>query len=129
MLHPLIARLSSTETAAFLLFDFFIASLFVSGCIRTFTSASHRCHFNCRQPLRHSLSPVMAFSPSPHFHSLTSASPAISLPFSRLLRLPVAVVSFLVCLLFRCRPRIRSLQLVVTIVGLPLDFTSASHSQ
>ena len=61
LLHPLIARLS-TETAAFLLFCFFIASLFVSGCIQTFTSASRRCRFHCRQLLRHSLSPVTAFS-------------------------------------------------------------------
>ena len=61
MLHPLIARLS-TETAAFLLFGFFVASLFVSGCIQTFTSASRRCRFHCRQLLRHSLSPVTAFS-------------------------------------------------------------------
>ena len=127
LLHLLIARLS-TETAAFLLFGFYVASLFVSGCIQTFTSASRCCH--CRQPLRHSLSPVTAF------HSLTSASPAIALPFSRLLHLPVAVVGFLVVLLFRRRPLYRrwplirrSLQLVVTIVGLPLVFTSASHSQ
>ena len=61
LLHPLIARLS-TETAAFLLFGFFITSLFFSGCIQTFTSASHRCRFHCRQPLRHSLSPITAFS-------------------------------------------------------------------
>ena len=61
LLHPLIARLS-TETAVFLLFCFFVASLFVSGCIQTFTSASRRCRFHCCQPLRHSLSPVTAFS-------------------------------------------------------------------
>ena len=61
LLHPLIARLS-TETAAFLLFGFFVASLFVSGCIQTFTSASRRCLFHCRQPLRHLLSPITAFS-------------------------------------------------------------------
>ena len=85
------------KPAFFLLFGFFIASLFVSGCIQTFTSASRRCRFHCRQPLRHSLSPITAF------HSLTSASPAIALPFSRLLRLPVAVVGFLVVLLFRRR--------------------------
>ena len=65
LLHPLIARLS-TETAAFLLFGFFVTSLFVSGCIQTFTSASRRCRFHCRQPLCHSLSPVTAFSFS-HF--------------------------------------------------------------
>ena len=40
------------------LFGFFNASVFVSGCIQIFTSAS-RC---CRQPLRHSLSPVAALS-------------------------------------------------------------------
>ena len=108
LLRPLIARLS-TETAAFLLFGFFVASLFVSGCIQTFTSASRRCHFHCHQPLRH--------------------SPAVALPFSRLLRLPVAVVGFLVVLLFHRQPLIRSLQLVVAIIGLPLVFTSASNSQ
>ena len=85
------------KPAFFLLFGFFITSLFVSGCIQTFTSASRRCRFHCRQPLRHSLSPITAF------HSLISASPAIALPFSRLLRLPVAVVGFLVVLLFRRR--------------------------
>ena len=65
LLHPLIARLSH-ETAAFLLFGFFVASLFVCECIQTFTSASRRCRFHCCQPLRHSLSPVTAFSFS-HF--------------------------------------------------------------
>ena len=50
----------------FFLFGFFVASLFVSGCIQTFASASRRCRFHCRQPLRHSLSPVTAFSFS-HF--------------------------------------------------------------
>ena len=65
LLHPLIARLS-TETAAFMLFGFFVTSLFISGCIQTFTSASRRCRFHCRQPLRHSLLPVTAFSFS-HF--------------------------------------------------------------
>ena len=72
---------------------------------------------------------VIRCRPSQPFHSLTSASPAVVLPFSRLLRLPVAVVGFLVILLFRLQPLIRSLQLVVAIVGLPLIFTSASHSQ
>ena len=72
---------------------------------------------------------VIHCRPSRPFHSLTSASPAVALPFSRLLRLPVAVVGFLVVLLFRRRPLIRSLQLVVAIVGLPLAFTSASNSQ
>ena len=52
----------SIETAAFLLFGFFVASLFVSGCIQTFTSASRRLRFQYRQPLHHSLSPVTAFS-------------------------------------------------------------------
>ena len=72
---------------------------------------------------------VIHCRPSRFFHSLTSASPAVALPFSRLLRLPVAVVGFLVILLFHRRPLIRSLQLVVAIVGLPLVFTSASNSQ
>ena len=72
---------------------------------------------------------VIRCRPSRHFHSLTSASPAVALPFSCLLRLPVTVVGFLVVLLFRRRPLIRSLQLVVAIVGLPLVCTSASNSQ
>ena len=114
MHNPLIARLS-TETAAFLLFCFFAASLFVSGCIQTFTSASCRCHYYCRQPLRHSLSPVTAFSFS-HF-CFSSRRLAIQ---SFTLRLPVAVVGFLVVLLFRRRPLIHSLQLVVAIFDLPL---------
>ena len=119
LLHPLIARLS-TETAAFLLFGFFVASLFVSGCIQTFTSASRRCRFHCRQLLRHSLLPVTAFSFS-HFC------------FSRR---RLAIQSFISPSCHRCRllslfivrrrPLIRSLQLVVS---LPLVFTSASHSQ
>ena len=72
---------------------------------------------------------IICCRPSRPFHSLTSASPAVTLPFSRLLRLPVAVVGFLVVLLFCRPPLVRSLQLVVAIVGLPLVFTSASHSQ
>ena len=74
----------------FLLFGFVVASVFVSGCIQMFTFASCRCRFHCRQPFRHLLSPVTAF------HLLTSASPAVALPFSRLLRLPVAIVDFFV---------------------------------
>ena len=54
------------------LIGFIIASVFVSGYIQTFTSASCRCHFHRRQPLRHSLSPIAAF------HSLTSASPTVA---------------------------------------------------
>ena len=131
MLHPLIARLI-TEQQLFLLFGFFVASFFVSGCIQTFTSASRRCRFHCRQPLRHSLSPVTAF------HSLTSASPTPSpCHQSFLLHLPVAVVGFLVVffcfvigflviLLFRRQPLIRSLQLVVAMVALPLVYFSFS---
>ena len=123
MLHPLIARLS-TETAAFFCFsassspaclflDAFRHSLLLLVAV-VFTVVSHSV-IRCR--------------PSRPFHYLTSASPAVALPFSRLLRLPVAVVGFLVVLLFRRRPLIRSLQLVVVIVGLPLVFTSASNSQ
>ena len=72
----------------FLLFGFFVASLFVSGCIQTFTSASHCCRFHCRQPLRHSLSPVTAFSFSHYCFSCRH----LAIQF----RLPVAVVGFLV---------------------------------
>ena len=119
---PLIARLS-TETAAFMIFGFFVASLFVSGCIQTSLLLLIAVVFTVV-----SLS-VICCCPSRPFHSLTSASPAVALPFSRLFRLSVAVVRFLVVLLFRRRPLIRSLQLVVANVGLPLVFTSASHSQ
>ena len=63
-----------------------------------FTSASRRCHFHCRQRLRHSLSPVTAL------HALNSASPTIALPFSCLLRLSVTIVGILVVLLFHRRP-------------------------
>ena len=110
MLCPIIARLS-TETAAFYAFRLLRRQLV---CFWMHSGV----HF-CFSSLSFSLS----------FHSLTSASPAVALPFSRLLRLPVAVVGFLVVLLFRRRPLIRSLQLVVAIVGLPLIFTTASNSQ
>ena len=107
----------------FLLFGFFIASLFVSKCILTFTSASRRCCFHCRQPLCHSLTPVMAVSFS-HFCFCRRrlAIQSFTSPSCRLCQL-------LVVLLFRRQPLIRSLQLVIAIVGLPLVFTSASNSQ
>ena len=122
MLHPLIARLMKqqlfyflvTSSPACLFLDAFRRSLLLLVAVVLFVVSLSviRCH------------------PSRPFHSLTSASPAVALPpFSCLLRLPVAVVGFLVVLLFRLRPLIRSLQLVVAIVGLPLVFTSASHSQ
>ena len=117
LLHPLIASLS-TETAAFLLFCFFVPSVCVSGCIQTFTFASRSCCFHCHQPLRHSLSPVTAFAHFCFSHR--------RLAISCLLRLPVAVVGFLIVLLFRRRPLIHSLQIVVTIVGLPLVYFSFS---
>ena len=122
MLRPLIERLS-TETAAFFCFSassspasLFLAfrrSLLLLVAV-LFTVVSFF---------------VIRCCPSQPFHSLTSASPAVALPFSRLLRLRVTVVGFLVFLLFHLRPLIRSLQLVVAIVGLPLVFTSASNSQ
>ena len=123
MLRPLIARLS-TETAAFfgfsassapacLFLDAFRRSLLL--VVAVFFTVVSLSVIRCR--------------PSRPFHSLTSASPAVALPFSRLLRPSVAVVGFLVVLLFRRRPLIRSLQLVVAIVGLPLIFTTASNSQ
>ena len=55
-----------------------------------------------------------------------SASPAVALPFSHLVRLPVAVVDFLIVLLFRRQHLIHSLQLVVAIAGLPLVYFSFS---
>ena len=102
----------------FLLFGFFVASLFDSGFIQTFTSASCRCHFHCRQPLRHSLLPVTAI------HSLSSASPAVALQFSHLLHLPVTIVAFLVVLLFRRQP----LFSLLSPSSACHSFTSASHS-
>ena len=71
LLNPLIAWLS-TETAAFVSFQLLRRHRVVSGCIKTFTSASRRCHFHHHQPLHHSLSPVTAF------HSLTSAFPTVA---------------------------------------------------
>ena len=60
------ARLSTETAAFFFAFRLLRRQLVVSGCIQTFTSASRRCRFLCRQPLRHSLSPISAFSFS-HF--------------------------------------------------------------
>ena len=98
------ARLSTETAAFFLLFGFFVASLFVSGCIQMFTSASRRCRFLCRQPLRHSLSPVSAFSFSHFcFSRRRLAIQSFTSPSCRRCRLLI--------LLFRRRPLIRSLQL------------------
>ena len=121
MLRLLIARLS-TETAAFLLFGFFVSSLFVSGCIQTFTSASHRCRFHCCQPLRHSLSPVKAFSFS-HF-CFSRRRLAIQLFTSPSCRRCWLLSRFVVS-----SSAFHSFTSVVAIVGLPLVFTSASNSQ
>ena len=66
---PILQALALKQQLLFL-FGFFIASVFVSGCIQTFTSASRHCRFH--QPLRHSLLPAAAF------HLLTSASPAVA---------------------------------------------------
>ena len=114
---PLIARLS-TETEAFFAFRLLRRQLVCRSLlllVAVFFTVVSLSVIRCR--------------PSRPFHSLTSASPAVALPFSRLLRLPVAVVGFLVVLLFRRRPLIHSLQLVVAIVGLPFVFTSVSNSQ
>ena len=54
------------------LFGCFVTSVFVSGCIQTFTTASRCCRFHRHQPLHHLLSLIAAF------HSLTSASPAVA---------------------------------------------------
>ena len=123
MLRPLIARLS-TETAAFFCFS---AS---SSPVCLFLDAFRRSLLLLVAVVFTVVSlSVIRCRPSRPFHSLTSASPAVALPFSRLLRLPFAVFGFLVVLLFRRRPLIRSLQLVVAVVSLPLVFTSASNSQ
>ena len=117
LFRPLIARLS-TETAAFLLFGFFVASLFVSGCIQMFTSA-----FHCRQPLRHSLSPVTAFLFS-HFcfsHCRLAIQSFTSVSCRRCRLLSRFVVSSSASHSFTSA--------FVAIVGLPLVFTSASYSQ
>ena len=114
MLHPLIAWLS-TETAAFVSFRLLRRQ-------RVCFWMHSDVHF-CFSSLSFSLS-----SASPSFvvarHGLSFAHFCFSccrLPFSRLLRLPFAVVGFLVVSLFRHQPLIRSLQLlVVAIVDLPL---------
>ena len=115
LLHPLIASLalkqqlfcfSASSSPACLFLDAFRRSfLLLVAVIFTVVSLS-----------------IIRCRPSRLFHSLTSASPAIALPFSRLFRLPVAVVGFLVVLLFHRRPLIRLLQLVVAIIGQPLIF-------
>ena len=113
LLHPLIARLS-TETAAFVSFRLLRLQ---RVCFWMHSDVNF-----CFSSLSFSpLSPVTAF------HSLTSASFAIVLRFSRILRLLVAVVSCLVIWLFRRQPLILSLQLVVDIVGLPLVNFSFSY--
>ena len=113
LLHPLIARFS-TETAAFVSFRLLRLQ-------HVYFWMHSDVHF-CFSSLSFStLSAVAAF------HSLTFASFAIALPFSRILRLPVAVVGCLVILLFSRRPLIRSLQLVVAIVDLPLVNFSFSY--
>ena len=94
------------------LFGCFVASVFVSGCIQKFTSASRRCRFHCHQPLHHSFRFLVARRGLSFAHFCFSRR---RLPFSRLLCLPVAVVGFLVVLLFRHRPLI------------PHSFTSASR--
>ena len=65
LLRPLIARLS-TETAAFFAFRLLRRQLVCFWMHSDVHSASRRCRFHSRQPLRHSLSPVTAFSFS-HF--------------------------------------------------------------
>ena len=119
LLHPLIARLS-TETAAFVSFRLLPRQ---HVC---FWMHSH-VHF-CFSSL--------SFSPSSASPSFVVARRGLLFthfcfsrhrsPFSHLFRLPVAIVSFLVVLLFRHRPLIHSLQVLVTIVGLPLVYFSFS---
>ena len=120
LLHPLIERFS-TVTAAFFSLRLLRHQL-VCFCMLS------DVHF-CFSSLSFSLS-----SDSPSFvvarHGLSFAHfcfSRLALPFSRLLHLPVAVVGFLVVLLFHRRPLIRSLQLVVAIVGLPLVYFSLSY--
>ena len=113
LLHPLIARLS-TETAAFV-------SFWLLRRQRVCFWMHSDVHF-CFSSL--------SFSPSSDSPSFVVARRGLSfahlcfsrrrLPFSRLLRLPVAIVGFLVVLLFRHQHLIRSLQHLVTIIGLPL---------
>ena len=113
LLHPIIARLS-TETAAFVSFRLLRHQ-------RVCFWMHSDVHF-CFSSLSFSTS-----SASPSFivarRSLSVAHFCFSrrrLPFSRLVHLLVTVIGFLVVLLFRHRPLIRLLQLVVAIVGLPL---------
>ena len=119
LLHPLIARLS-TETAAFVSFQLLPRQ---HVC---FWMHSH-IHF-CFSSLSFSTS-----SASPSFvvahRGLSFTHFCFSRhrsPFSHLLCLPVAIVGFLVVLLFRHWPLIHSLQLLVAIVGLPLIYFSFS---
>ena len=117
MLHPLIARLS-TETAAFFCFS---------------ASSSAACSF--LDAFRHSLLLLVAVVFTVVCLSVIRCRPSrpficslLLLPPSpyRLLRLPVAVVGFLVVSLFGHRPLVHSLQLVFAIVGLALGYFSFS---
>ena len=80
LLHPLIARLS-VETTAFV--SFWSLCFFLDAFIRSLLFLL--LSFSLVISLRHSLSPVATF------YSLSSASPAIALPFIHLLRVPVAL--------------------------------------
>ena len=120
MLRLLFARLS-TETAVCFALRLFHRQLIFSGFRRSllllvavvFTDVT----------LRHSLSPVTAFSFSHFcFSRRHLAIQLFTLPSCRRCRL---LSRFVV----RRRPLICLLQLVVAIVGLPLIFTSASNSQ
>ena len=119
LLHPLIARLSN-ETAAFVS----IRLLLRQRVCFWMHSDVHSCFSLLSLSLSSASPSFVVARRGLSFRSL--ASPAVALPFSRLLRLPVAVVGFLVVLLFRRWPLIRSLQSVVAIVGLPLVYFSFS---
>ena len=122
MLRPLLARLS-TETAAFFAFRLLRRQLICfwmhSDVHFCFLSLS----FSLSSASPSSLSPVTAFSFSHFcFSRRCLAIQSFTSPSCRRCRL---LSRFVV----RRRPLIRSLQLVVAIVGLPLIFTSASNSQ
>ena len=115
-----------------LFFGFFVNGMFVSGCIRTFTSACHCCRCHCRLPLghlfrllvtRHSLSFVhFCFSCHPcHSESFTLPNHRLLLLLSRFLVLSSASHSFTSASLHHRQPLAHSLQLLIAMV----DFSSS----
>ena len=74
LLHPLIARLVALKQQLLFLFCFFVASVFVSGSIQTFTSASRHCHFHRRH-----LSVIRCRPSRPFIRSLLLLPPSLAI--------------------------------------------------